>query len=114
MRDIVIAGLGVTDLQGLENIGTFGDELSIQRNPQLVTLRHLGLNLPGDYRTSIRNIEIRDNERLADMEGLRYIQTVDGKFDCLLFVAVLEKGQSSETLIFLMQVSLQSRVATAC
>ena len=79
VRDIVIAGVGISDLQGLENIGTFGNELSIESNPYLTTLRHLGLNLSSDHHTSIRNIDIRNNERLADVDGLRFINRVDGE-----------------------------------
>lgn len=79
VRDMVIAGTRISDLQGLENVESFGNELSIERNPSLVTLRHLGSNLPDSYRTTIRNIKLRDNPSLVDMEGLRYIQRVDGE-----------------------------------
>lgn len=76
--DIVISGLGITDLQGLENLGSFGNELSIENNRDLRTLSHLGASFSNDYRTSIRNIGIRNNPTLVDVEGLRYIQTVAG------------------------------------
>ena len=76
--DMVIGELGISDLQGLENVGRFGNELSIEGNSRLVTLRHLGANLPENYRTNITNIAIRNNPDLADWEGLRYVQAVDG------------------------------------
>lgn len=76
---MVIGGIGISDLQGLENIESFGNELSIERNPNLITLRHLGSNLPDGYRTSIRNIGLRNNPQLVDMEGFRYIRRVDGE-----------------------------------
>jgi hypothetical protein len=75
---MVIAGTAVSDLQGLENVESFGNELSIERNFNLLTLRHLGANLSDSYRTTIRNIKLRDNPSLVDLEGLRYIQRVDG------------------------------------
>lgn len=79
VQDMVIGGTGISDLQGLENIESFGNELFIERNPDLLTLRHLGSNLPDSYRISIRNIGIRNNPQLVDMEGLRYVQSVEGE-----------------------------------
>lgn len=79
VRDLIIGSLGITDLRGLENLESFGNELSIINNDQLVTLRHLGENLPPEYRTSIRNLGIRDNPLLRDFDGLSYIQNVEGK-----------------------------------
>jgi hypothetical protein len=78
VRDLIIGSLGITDLRGLENLASFGNELSIINNDQLVTLRHLGENLPPEYRTSIRNLGIRDNPLLRDFDGLSYIQNVEG------------------------------------
>ena len=78
VRDLVIGSLGITDLRGLENLASFGNELSIINNDQLVTLRHLGDNLPPEYRTSIRNLGIRDNPLLRDFDGLSYIQNIEG------------------------------------
>lgn len=76
----MIGSLGITDLRGLENLATFGNELSIINNDQLVTLRHLGENLPPEYRTTIRNLGIRDNPLLRDFDGLGYIQSVEGMY----------------------------------
>ncbi len=100
MRDIVIARLNITDLQGLENIGTFGNELSIEQNSQLLTLRQLGSNLPDNYRTVIRNIGIRNNERLADVEGLRFIQRVDGELvaSVMINLVSLQTGSPDQKL----------------
>ncbi len=78
MRDIAIRRVGITDLRGLENLGSFKNELSIENNPNLVSLQLLGSNLPEGYRTSIRNIYLRNNLQLTDVEGLRYIETIDG------------------------------------
>ena len=76
--DMAIRRLGIADLQGLENIRSFGNELSIEQNENLLTLNQLGSNLPREYRTNITNIQVRDNPRLVDVEGLRIIDRVDG------------------------------------
>ena len=78
VRDLIIGSLGITDLRGLENLASFGNELSIINNDQLTTLSHLGENLPAGYRTSIRNLGIRDNQMLRDFDGLQYIQHIEG------------------------------------
>ena len=78
VRDLIIGSLGIADLRGLENLGSFGNELSIINNDQLTTLRHLGENLDPEYKTSIRNLGIRDNPLLRDFDGLGYIQNIEG------------------------------------
>ena len=80
VQDLIIGSLGITDLRGLENLASFGNELSIINNDQLTTLRHLGENLPADYRTSIRTLGIRDNQMLRDFDGLQYIQHIEGLY----------------------------------
>lgn len=75
---MILGSLGITDLRGLENLESFGNELSIINNEQLTTLRHLGENLRPEYRTSIRNLGIRDNPLLMDFDGLGYLQNVTG------------------------------------
>lgn len=77
---MIIGGLGIVDLAGLENLGQFGNELSIVNNKYLVTLKELGENLPDSYRTSIRNVGIRDNPVLEDVDGLSYFDYIDGEF----------------------------------
>ena len=81
VQDLIIGSLGIIDLRGLENLASFGNELSIINNDQLTTLSHLGENLPPEYRTSIRNLGIRDNQLLRDFNGLRYIQNITGIHD---------------------------------
>ena len=85
VRDLVINGLGITDLSGLENLANFGDELAIVNNQYLVTLRQLGANLPSDYRTTVQNLGIRFNPLLVDVDGFRYIQNIEGMHDRLSF-----------------------------
>ena len=79
VRDMVISTTRITDLRGLENVGSFGNELSIDNNPELTTTRHLGVSLPDSYRTSIQNIGLRGNRLLEDLEGFRYISNVTGE-----------------------------------
>ena len=81
VRDLIISGLGIVDLRGLENLREFGNELSIVNNKYLTTLKQLGENLPDDYRTSIRNVGIRDNPLLEDLDGLGYFDNIDGEFE---------------------------------
>ena len=75
---MIIGSLGITDLRGLEKLESFGNELSIINNHNLTTLRHLGESLDPEYKTSIRNLGIRDNPLLRDFDGLGYIQNVTG------------------------------------
>ena len=77
VRDFIIGSLGITDLSGLENLGSF-DELSIVNNQYLATLRTLGQNLPAEYRATVSNLGIRDNPLLADCEGLWFVERVEG------------------------------------
>ena len=81
---MLIRGTAITTLQGLENVGSFGNELSIERNPNLITIRDLGSNLPDSHRIYIRNIKIRNNPLLQDLEGLRYLQSVDGGWNGMI------------------------------
>jgi len=78
VQDLTIAGLGITDLHGLENLGTLASEFSIWNNQFLTTLSQLGANLPANYSTSIRNLAIRDNPSLVDVEGLRILSNITG------------------------------------
>lgn len=72
-------GLGITDVTGLENLGNF-DELSIVNNEYLTTFAMLGANLPPDHRSSVNNLGIRDNPLLADVDGLQFIQEIEGEW----------------------------------
>lgn len=76
---MAIRGLAITNLEGLGNIGSFGDELSIEGNSNLTTLQHLGSSFPEDYRINITNIRLQSNPNLVDVEGFRYIQSVQGE-----------------------------------
>ncbi len=78
VRDMVLEGLAITDLSGLENLGDF-IELSIVNNEYLTTLRTLGASLPSDHRASVNNLGIRDNPLLEDVDGLWFIEEVKGE-----------------------------------
>ena len=78
MRDLLIKGLNfLTDLRGLENVAGF-NEVSIEDNPRLRTLRHFAANLPQDHRITVTSIGIRDNHALEDMAGFNHVQEVTG------------------------------------
>jgi len=79
VQDLTIANLGITNFRGLENLRTFANEFSIWNNPSLTTIAQLGANLPPSYRTSIRNLAIRDNPLLADVGGLRILSNITGR-----------------------------------
>lgn len=79
VRDMIISGTRITDLQGLENVRSFGNELSIEYNSELTTTRQLGANLPESHLTSIQNIGVRGNRLLEDLEGFSYIREVTGE-----------------------------------
>lgn len=78
VRDLILGGLGITNLTGLENLGRF-DELSIVNNMYLTTLRTLGENLPPGHRSTINNLGLRDNPLLVDVDGLWFIEQVNGE-----------------------------------
>jgi len=74
----VIRQLPITNLMGLENLGSIRDELLIEDNPYLTTLEQLGSGLPDNYRTSIRNINVKNNMQLQNLEGLGCFQNMTG------------------------------------
>ena len=75
--------MAITDLSGLENLRRINDELLIEDNPYLTTLRQLGANLPEEYRTSIRNVNIKNNSQLLDVEGLGCFQNMTGMWQLI-------------------------------
>jgi len=51
----------------------------------------LGGNLPSNYRTTVSNIGVRDNPLLADVQGMQFVERVEGKlvnlqYDLRLFL----------------------------
>ena len=73
------------DLRGLENLGQYGNELSITNNNKLSSLVHLSANLPSQHRISLRNIGIHNNPVLRDVAGLRIIENVTGVFIIIIY-----------------------------
>ena len=88
----MIRELPITNLTGLENLGTINDELLIEDNPYLMTLEQLGSDLPDEYRTNIRNINVKNNLQLQDVEGLGCFQNMTGTSIYLSKISTLDSS----------------------
>lgn len=75
----MISDTNLIDLRGLENVESLGDELSILNNPLLKTLSNLGANVTNRTLQSIRNVGIRSNPALEDLDAFDYIENITGK-----------------------------------